>query len=159
MMSTHSKEFDSFYQAETCGQPCRHIPDYYGNYCTVLHHLAWLFGDTVLDRTTPCKLSSSNVVENVVRKYLIGYHDFYHFSNHIFNHFCRWAGHKSSFRILTMDSDTSNDEEFSKCARQQRRNTDFSQADNDLKRFLEEREFKRIDSDGDLKKIDKQIAR
>ena len=56
-----------------------------------------------------------------------------------------------------MDSDeTSNEEtneEFAKCHRggQQRRNTDFSQADNDLKRFLEERNTKRIDSDGDLR--------
>ena len=43
--------------------------------------------------------------------------------------------------------------EFAKCHRggQQRRNTDFSQADNDLKRFLEERNTKRIDSDGDLR--------
>ena len=50
-----------------------------------------------------------------------------------------------------MDSDTSNpDEDFAKCQRQQRRNTDFSQADNDLKRFLEEREHKRIDSEQDL---------
>ena len=48
-----------------------------------------------------------------------------------------------------MDSDPEV-EEFAKCHRQQRRNTDFSQADNDLKRFLEEREHKRIDSDGDL---------
>ena len=40
--------------------------------------------------------------------------------------------------------------EFAKCHRQQRRNTDFSQADNDLKRFLEEREHKRNDSEGDL---------
>ena len=53
-----------------------------------------------------------------------------------------------------MDSDTSNEDiEFAKCHRggQQRRNTDFSQADNDLKRFLEERNTKRIDSDGDLR--------
>ena len=41
---------------------------------------------------------------------------------------------------------------FEKCQRsQQRRNTDFSQADNDLKRFLSEREHnKRRESDGDI---------
>lgn len=57
-----------------------------------------------------------------------------------------------------MDSDASNgtadgDHEFaakSHARHQQRRNTDFSQADNDLKRFLEEREQKRIDSESDL---------
>jgi len=62
-----------------------------------------------------------------------------------------------------MDSGSSSEElensEFAKCHRggQQRRNTDFSQADNDLKRFLEERNTKRIDSDGDLRQ-DKIIA-
>lgn len=41
--------------------------------------------------------------------------------------------------------------DFAKCQRsQQRRNTDFSQADNDLKRFLSEREQKRRDSDQDI---------
>ena len=41
---------------------------------------------------------------------------------------------------------------FEKCQRStQRRNTDFSQADNDLKRFLSEREHnKRRESDGDV---------
>ena len=41
---------------------------------------------------------------------------------------------------------------FEKCQRsQQRRNTDFSQADNDLKRFLSEREQnKRRESDGEV---------
>ena len=41
--------------------------------------------------------------------------------------------------------------QFEKCQRQQRRNTDFSQADNDLKRFLSEREQnKRRESDGNV---------
>jgi hypothetical protein len=49
---------------------------------------------------------------------------------------------------LLLNESADSDPQFAKCHRSQhRRNTDFSQADNDLKRFLSEREQKRRDSD------------